>query len=329
MYTQQWNLSIQQQFGTNWMAAATYIGNNVIHMWTSFDENPATFIPGNCVAGQYGLAAAGPCSNTSNYNNRREWFLANPNEGRFYGRIYSSDEGGTQNYNGMLLALQRRFAAGNSISANYTWSHCIGDVQNPEAGNIGYANKYDRGYDRGNCQLVDRRHLFNISAVGQLPTFANTTLRMVASGWKASLITKIQTGTFNSITNGGDTTLTGQTEGPQPRPNQVLASIYPEEQTINNWLNRSAFATPTSGAYGNLGASTVLLPGATQVDLSISRIFAIRETQKLEVRAEAFNVINKANFAAPALSLTSNTFGRILATATDPRIMQFALKYNF
>jgi hypothetical protein len=328
MYTQQWNLSLQQQFGTNWMAGATYIGNNVIHMWTAFDENPATFIPGNCVAGQYGLTAPGACSSTANYNNRREWFLSNPAEGRFYGRIYSSDEGGTQSYNGMLLALQRRFAAGSSISANYTWSHCIGDVQNPEAGNIGYADKYNRAYDRGNCAGVDRRHLFNISAVGQMPSFANSTLRMVASGWKASLITRYTSGTFGSITNGGDTTLTGQTEGPQPRPNQVLATIYPAAQTIGQWVNRAAFATQAAGTYGNVGASTVLLPSATTVDMSVSRIFSIRETQKLEFRAEAFNILNKANFSDPNLTLTNQAFGRILGTK-DPRIMQFALKYNF
>src|SRR5262249_49331453 len=132
----------------------------------------------------------------------------------------------------------------------------------------------------------------------------------------------------NSVTTGADTTLTGQTEGPQPRPNQVLASIYPEQQTINNWLNRAAFVTPAAGVYGNVGASTVRLPGATKVDVAVSRIFSIRETQKLEVRAEAFNLINKANFGAPNLSLTSNTFGRILTTS-DPRILQFALKYNF
>jgi hypothetical protein len=175
---------------------------------------------------------------------------------------------------------------------------------------------------------VDRRQLFNLSAVGEMPSFANTTLRTIASGWKASLIFGYTTGTFNSVTSGSDTPLTGQTEGPQPRPNQVLASIYPETQTINQWLNRAAFTTPGPGTYGSTGASTVLLPSATKVDLSLSRIFTIREGQRLEVRAEAFNVINKANFSAPNLSLTNQTFGRILAT-TDPRIMQFALKYNF
>jgi hypothetical protein len=328
MYTQQWNLSVQQQFGTNWMASATYLGNNVIHMWTAFDLNPATFIPGNCQAGQYGLTAPGPCSNTANYNNRREWFLLNPAEGRFYGRIYASDEGGTQNYSGMLLALQRRFAEGASIQANYTWSHCIGDIQNPEAGNIGYANKYNRDYDRGNCALVDRRHLLNVSAVGEMPRLSGRTLGLLANGWKASAIISATTGTFQSITNGGDTTLTGQTEGPQPRPNLVLASQYPEQQTINNWVNRAAFQTPANGVYGNLGASSVLLPGTLRVDVSLSRIFAIRERQRLEIRAEAFNVLNRANFNAPNLSLTNQAFGRILGTS-DPRIMQFAMKYLF
>src|SRR5262249_45549696 len=149
------------------------------------------------------------------------------------------------------------------------------------------------------------------SAVGEVPRFSGQTLRILASGWKASIIISKATGTFSTVANGGDTTLTGQTEGPQPRPNQVLANIYPDNQTINNWVNRAAFQTPAAGVYGNVGASTILLPGSLRTDMSLSRVFPIREGQRLEVRAEAFNILNHANFSAPNLTLSSQTFGRI------------------
>jgi hypothetical protein len=63
--------------------------------------------------------------------------------------------------------------------------------------------------------------------------------------------------------------------------------------------------------------------------MSISRAFQVLEKQRLELRAEAFNVLNSTQFGNPQTNLSSNTFGQITATAIDPRIMQFALKYVF
>ena len=69
-------------------------------------------------------------------------------------------------------------------------------------------------------------------------------------------------------------------------------------------------------------------PGLWQFDLSLSRTFQVREMQKVEFRAEAFNVLNKFTMMNPVFDLNSNLFGKVIA-ARDPRIMQFALKYLF
>jgi len=62
--------------------------------------------------------------------------------------------------------------------------------------------------------------------------------------------------------------------------------------------------------------------------MGLTRAFPIREKQSVEFRVEAFNVPNLVNLGNPILNLTSGTFGQILS-ATDPRILQLALKFVF
>ncbi len=93
-----WNLGIQRQVTPSLFTSATYVGTHLIHTWSHIDLNPAQFIAGNCAEGQYGLTAAGPCSTSSNINQRR--ILNNP----LIGSVTQTDDGGTQSYNGLLLS---------------------------------------------------------------------------------------------------------------------------------------------------------------------------------------------------------------------------------
>jgi hypothetical protein len=62
--------------------------------------------------------------------------------------------------------------------------------------------------------------------------------------------------------------------------------------------------------------------------MALARTFRVRERQTFQFRAEAFNMPNLTNLLLPTTSLNSNLFGRI-TTASDPRILQFAVKYVF
>ncbi len=142
----------------------TYIGSHTTHLWMERAINDGQFIAGNCVAGQYGLTAAGPCSSTSNVQQRRPLTLLNPQAGAFYGLVDLEDPNGSAFYHGMLLSIQRRAVKGVNVSANYTFSHCIGDVTpfggsfSNSANNSTYLDPNNRRYDRGNC-LSDRRQI--------------------------------------------------------------------------------------------------------------------------------------------------------------------------
>ena len=114
------------------------------------------------------------------------------------------------------------------------------------------------------------------------------------------------------------------------RPNQILDTPYGDRTSLNTYLNSAAFAQPAVGAYGNVGQNSVVGPGYWDWSESVSRLFQVREGQKLEVRAEAFNVTNTLRRANPGVSLANaNTFGRVLNSVNGPRIMQFAVKYIF
>src|SRR5437016_14215476 len=129
--------------------------------------------------------------------------LTKPAQGQHYGIISTSYSDGTGNYNAMYLQIQKRLSRGTTVLANYTWSHCISDLWNGNPGNTGQSNATpgDRRFDRGACddsglQSTDQRHVFNLSAVAQVPAFSNNMLRLVASDWPLSSILILISGPF-------------------------------------------------------------------------------------------------------------------------------------
>jgi hypothetical protein len=335
-YIEQWNVSIQKQFGQAWLASASYMGNLGVHENQGHEGNPAIYIPGNCVAGQYGLTAPGPCSTVSNENNRRLLSIENPAQGAYFSNIEAVDSNATRSYNGMILSLQRRAARGVSVLANYTWSHCI-DFQNTTNTNTVQAWQLSQlSHDRGDCEL-DRRHLFNLSTVYLTPRFSNPTLRLLATDWQISGIVTIQSGPSMIILSGLDQALTGTTD---QFPNLVLNNPFTANPGTGTrtWLNPAAFAQPALGTYGNLSPGNIHGPGLFDIDMALSRIFRVKEKVSFEIRAEAFNLLNHVNPGDPNntgtipggvdVTLTDGNFGKIVS-ALDPRIMQVAAKIVF
>src|SRR5439155_1113849 len=96
-------------------------------------------------------------------------------------------DGGTSNYHGILLSVQRRAAKGLNVSANYTWSHCIADIVKTSQTAAEYVIPGDRSSSRGNCGW-DRRQTFNTSAAYQTPAFSNTT-RFSSAGKRSTFRT--------------------------------------------------------------------------------------------------------------------------------------------
>jgi hypothetical protein len=321
-YINQWNLSVQKQIGTAWLASATYMGNLGVHENQGYEGNPAVYIPGsNCVINGVNYS---PCSTVGNENQRRLLSLENPAQGSYFSNIETVGDAGTRSYNGMVLSIQRRASKGLTVLANYTWSHCI-DFGASTNTNITQAWSPNRlTHDRGNCEL-DRRHNVNLSMVYQTPQFSNGMARILATGWQISGVVSILSGPWLTVLSSLDTALTGTTD---QYPNAVGISPYTANRSIAQWLNPAAFTQPAVGTYGNMNPQSVSGPGSISIDMALARTFKIRERASIMIRGEAFNLPNHLNPGNPVVDLTSNNFGQILS-ANDPRIMQMALKFVF
>jgi carboxypeptidase family protein len=333
-----WNFGIQEQLTPSLFFSGSYIGTHIIHVWNAIELNPAANLgSGPCTLN----TASGPvsypvCTTASNVNQRRILNLANPNANLGYVTQY--DDGGTQGYNGVVLDLRWRHGQSVNLSTNYTWSHCIGlptiSLLNPGANYVhqAYQNNgtIDRSLDVGDCS-GDRRQIFNATALVKTPKFANSVVRAVAGDWSFSTIYQQRSGAPLNIITGSDVAMNGfQGNNGTQRPNQILASPYGDTNSLTNYLNAAAFANPAPGTYGNLGQSTIVGPAYWDWSEAVSRQFQVREGQRIEFRAEAFNVTNSLRRGNPGTTTGSaNTFGRITSSQNGPRILQFALKYIF
>ena len=324
-----WSLAVQRQLGTQWVVSGTYLGNTSIHIASSSDINTAVDIPGTCVAGQYGLTAR-TCSTTGNDQARRYLTLLNPTWGPYFQKIINLDDGGTASYNALLLSAQRRFNTHLTFNTNYTWSHCISDPYDANlegsGGVVEYSNPNDRRADRGDClnSAVDLRQTFNFTAVARTPSFTNHILNLIASNWGLSPIVRITSGAPYTVTTSADVALTGTAN---QRVNQVLSDVY-GNGSFGEWLNPKAFQAPATGTIGDMGTAAIRGPMFWQFDAALTREFPIRERQRLQVRAEAFNFLNGVIKGPPIVTFNAGNFGQIVSSL-PPRVMQFALKYTF
>jgi len=266
-----------------------------------------------------------------------------------FGPIDSKDTVGNNHFEGWQTSVVRQFHNGISFQANYMWSHAINDGPNG-GGEADYAeNNACRSCEVASSDF-DVRHVFSSNTVYDLPfgrgrkylTGGGLTDR-VLGGWQFSGIGTFRTGNpinilisrpasalpdGNSISNGS----TFQ------RPDYVGGvSIVPVNQTINRWINPAAFVIPANGTFGNAGRNLARGPNFWQADMALMKNFRLTERFSVALRAEGFNVFNRAQFGDPSGNFSSPSFGKITTTVNNgnatgsgtPREFQFALRLFF
>jgi hypothetical protein len=348
---EQWNATVQHQFGRNTTVSAGYVGNKVTHMTDLFLWNQDQLVSGVAQPGPYSapLVAAGA-------------------------QVRYNDSSAIETYNALELTAQQRNFHGLDLQAGYTWSKCLtnsfgyfgqyGDEEAPansqsqtNGGAFFFQNEYDPLADYGRC-FTDVASTLNGFALYTLPfgrgqrwgNGANGALNQVIGGWSAALGYDIHSG-FAITPTGPDES---GTVSAQPRPDCVpgvsqygsgqFEEVGPATYGIQ-FLNPAAVTLPAAGTFGNCSTGAFRGPSLKTADLDITKAFPITERFNLQFKAQFINLTNTPIWGAPSSSCSPSCDGQIATGATggatgagsfgliqsiDPgRQIQFALKLNF
>jgi hypothetical protein len=154
--------------------------------------------------------------------------------------------------------------------------------------------------------------------------------RKVLEGWSLSGVTNFATGLPITLTEDDDNSLIGANAIPVDVPNfaggKVLADTNPRHRGL--YFNTSLFANEQPGQFGNSRRRFFHGPGLNNFNVALAKSTKITESKELQLRFEAFNVFNHAQFTNPTGEINSSQFGQV-TNARDPRIMQIGAKFLF
>jgi len=233
-------------------------------------------------------------------------------------------------YYGGQARVEGRILSGLLVNATYRYAHQIDDGTEPSTPQLSRPAVPQYIYHlRGvrSASPYDIKHRLMANAMYELPASIAglpKPLGAALGGWTTSAFVTLQTGfpfapemAVNPLNNGA-----------VQLPNRVGSGVLPAgERSHLRWFNTSldpsdpdhAFEFPGAFEYGNAGLGILRGPGLAAVDIALHRRFRLMEGTGLELRFEAFNLLNRVNLALPNRVLEVDSAGVISHTATPSR----------
>jgi hypothetical protein len=300
---QQYNLQLQQQFGSATVFTLGYVGNIGTHLATGYNYNTKPL--------------SAPASQP----------ILFPNLGQVVYKLTN----GVSHYNSLQTQLNHRFGQGLTLTTSYTWSHNLDNT----GGFLGFfavtpLDFYNPRSNKGNSAL-DQRHVFVASAVYDLPfgrgrmfgSNWNRGLDLIAGGWQLNTIVQAETGTPFTVDYpqfGGGVSIRANSTFP----------IHVTHSITGTYFDTTTFSHPPAGQNGNVARNYLHGPGLATGDVSIFKTVPLTERFKAELRAEGFNVTNTPQFTNPDGNPQDGNFGRVTGTReASERQLQMAVRILF
>jgi hypothetical protein len=253
-----------------------------------------------------------------------------PHQG--YSNISMIDTGENSHYNSLQVTANRRMGKGLSFGVNYTFSKTL------DSSSGSPQDSYNVKPDYG-LSSIHRAQVFNVNYIYELPWFlkhSNGFLRTVVGGWSIAGVTICQSGAPSSVTVPVDVARIGV--GSSRATVVASPKLSSDERTLTRWFNTEAFLPPANmvqGQFGNSGRNILIGPGFIQWDVALMKNFSIRESARLQFRAEAFNIWNHPSFTGinttvffDAAGKATQNYGAVNGSVPG-RTLEFGLKLLF
>jgi hypothetical protein len=335
----EWNFTIQHEFANDWMAQVAYVGTRGIRLWNH----------------EWGNLNQPPLPLDSNFsdptgNFGRPYFDRLPDLSTILPLDFPMLD---LAYHAFQSSVNKRFSNGFNMLASYTFAKNLGTADGNVASDI--QNIYTIVSEKGPVQ-PDIRHRFVVSYLYELPfgqgkPFLNKLGRgadLILGGWQVSGITVLRSGEAYTAGLSFDPTNTGAGWRPDRIHNpddfsfdtetqRALGCSSPGKQTLDCFFNQAAFVLPPlapgqtfARQYGNGGRANLRGPDQVNFDFAMLKNFRITERNRLQFRAEFFNLFNHPQFALPGGTVDEPGGASITSTLPDnERQIQFGLKWSF
>jgi hypothetical protein len=328
--TRQYNLNFQYEFLPTWVLEVGFVGG------TGINQEIAT------IANAAQLASPTNPINGITTNSVENVAFRVPYVGFQPVGLLGPEFNGIYNYSSLQTTVRKQLSHGLALQGAYTWSKdlaSIGSTNNPTYPGASYGQTT---FNR------PQRFVFNYSY--DLPSgHFKGALGKMSDGWTVSGVTVVQGGTpltFTDARGGSIYGLTGYSRaqicpgisyGAIPTSGSVQSRLGGASGGTGYFNNTGTFCvTPTLGdgtLFGNSGYGIELGPGQFNWDISLvknTQVGGIRENALLQIRAEFFNAFNHPQFSNPGVAVSSPaSFGVITSDSVSPRLIQFAMKYQF
>jgi hypothetical protein len=339
-YAAQWNFDIQYELPNQMFVDAAYAGNAGVKLLaqTQFDQLPDQYL---ALGDELNRTVANPFFGiipaTSSIGQRTTTAaqLLRPYP-QLTGLQQTWGSLAHSSYHSLQMKFRKRYRGGLQMMAAYTWSKLLDDFSSVG----GYGQSYP-GYTNHNKRFLDKTlssldvaHHVVLNYQYDLPFRpGGRLLRTVAGGWSLNGGTAIQSGMPIPILSLANTT---NSLGGGQRPNSTGKSSRTPggaKERIDRWFDAASFVNAPRYTFGNVSRTLPdnRGPYLQDWDFSVLKNFPIRESKRLEFRAEFFNAFNNVNFLPPEGAAAD--FGRpqfgTLTDAERARVIQFGLKLHY
>ncbi|MEO5898483.1 MAG: carboxypeptidase regulatory-like domain-containing protein [Vicinamibacterales bacterium] len=246
-------------------------------------------------------------------------------------------------YNGFIASATKRFNDGLSFQASYTLGRSY-DTGSLAAGSGDFNNGSPPRYaddldDNYGLSDYDVRHnlAFNYSWVLPFGQNLSGVSKALMAGWQLSGVVNLRSGVpFTPVLGFDRARALPRSGGDGQRPN--WAPGYDESNAIlggpDRYFDPQAFVLPDAGTFGNVKRNTLIGPGYATWNMAVFKNIEVGGNRGLQLRFEAFNVLNRANFSLPARTVFSaagrvENAGEITSIVGTARQIQLGAKFTF